>query len=151
MIADARLLQPEFVPGDVRHRDGEVNALTSGLQPIAAGRKTEPVLLYGPSGMGKTCIVRHTVDRLRKEVFDLDTQYVNCWEDYTRFKTLYRASRGSVGHSASTGSQRRATSWLTASVTPSTTRTSSSSTGSTSWRRRRCFTTSTGRAGSRWC
>jgi Cdc6-like AAA superfamily ATPase len=58
MIADARPLQPEFVPGDVRHRDGEIDALTSGLQPIAAGRKTEPVLLYGPSGTGKTCIAR---------------------------------------------------------------------------------------------
>ena len=94
MIADARPLQSEFVPGDVRHRDGEVDALTSGLQPITVGRKTDPVLLYGPSGTGKTCIARYAVDRLRKEVVDLDTQYVNCWEDYTRFKTLYRVLEG---------------------------------------------------------
>jgi len=94
MIADARPLQPEFVPGDVRHREGEVDALTSGLQPITVGRKTEPVLLHGPSGTGKTCIARHAVDRLRSEVVDLDTQYVNCWEDYTRFKMLYRVLEG---------------------------------------------------------
>jgi orc1/cdc6 family replication initiation protein len=94
MIADARPLQPEFVPGDVRHREGETDALTSGLQPIAVGRKTEPILLYGPSGTGKTCIARYAVDRLRSEVVDLDTQYVNCWEDYTRFKTLYRVLEG---------------------------------------------------------
>lgn len=94
MIADARPLQSEFVPGDVRHRDGEVDALSSALQPIIAGRKPEPVLLYGPSGTGKTCIARYAVDRLRSEAVDLHTQYINCWEDYTRFKTLYRALEG---------------------------------------------------------
>jgi orc1/cdc6 family replication initiation protein len=94
MITDARPLQPEFVPGDVRHRDGEINALTSGLQPITSGRKTDPIFLYGPSGAGKTCIARYAVKRLRSEVVDLNTQYVNCWEDYTRFKTLYRVLEG---------------------------------------------------------
>lgn len=97
MIADALPLQPEFVPGDVRHRDGEIDALTSGLQPITVGRKTEPILLYGPSGTGKTCIARYAVDELRREVVDLDTQYVNCWEDYTRFKALYRVLEGVDG------------------------------------------------------
>jgi Cdc6-like AAA superfamily ATPase len=94
MLADARPLQPEFVPGDVRHRDGEVDALTSALQPLADGGSTAPVLLHGPSGTGKTCIARHVTDRLRAEVVDLHTQYVNCWEDYTRFKTLYRLLEG---------------------------------------------------------
>lgn len=68
MIADARPLQPEFMPGDVRHRDGEVDALTNGLQPITVGRKTEPVLLYGPSGPGKTCIAHHGVDHATVEL-----------------------------------------------------------------------------------
>jgi len=94
MIVDARPLQPEFVPGDVRHRDGETDALTSGLEPVLDGRHVEPVLLHGPSGTGKTCIARHAVDRLRKEVVDLHTQYVNCWQDYTRYKVLYRLLEG---------------------------------------------------------
>jgi Cdc6-like AAA superfamily ATPase len=94
MIADARPLQPEFVPGDVRHRDAEINTLTSTLEPVLDGHHTEPALLYGPSGTGKTCIARHAVDCLRKEVVGLNTQYVNCWEDYTRFKALYRLLEG---------------------------------------------------------
>jgi len=94
MIADARPLKPEFVPGDVRHREGETDALTSTLEPILDGTHAEPVLLHGPSGTGKTCIARYAVDRLRKEVVDLHTQYVNCWQDYTRYKTLYRLLEG---------------------------------------------------------
>lgn len=98
MITDARPLQPEFVPGDVRHRDGEINALTSTLQPILNDNHAEPAILHGPSGTGKTCIARYAVDQLRKEVVNLTTQYVNCWEDYTRFKTLYRVLDG-LNHS----------------------------------------------------
>jgi len=94
MIADARPLQPEFVPGDVRHRDGEIDALTSALEPVLEGRHADPVLLHGPSGTGKTCIARYALEKLRGEVVDLDTQCVNCWEDYTRFKTLYRLLEG---------------------------------------------------------
>jgi orc1/cdc6 family replication initiation protein len=94
MIRDARVLHPEFVPGDVVHRQHEINTLTAALEPLTNGNIAEPVFLYGPSGTGKTCIARYTVEKLRETVFDLEYQYVNCWEDYTRFKTLYRILDG---------------------------------------------------------
>jgi orc1/cdc6 family replication initiation protein len=89
MITDARVLQPEFIPREVKHRDAEVNTLSSVLRPLTTGERADPAFLYGPSGTGKTCIAQFTVERLRQEVVDLNYQYVNCWEDYSRFKTLY--------------------------------------------------------------
>ncbi len=89
MITDARVLQPEFIPREVTHRDAEVNTLSSVLQPILNGHSADPAFLHGPSGVGKTCIAQFTVERLRENVVDLNHQYVNCWEDYSRFKTLY--------------------------------------------------------------
>ena len=94
MIADAHVLDPEFLPNDVVHRDGEINHLTSTLRPITDGETAEPVFLYGPSGTGKTCIVQYMLDNLREAVIALNTQYVNCWEDYSRYKTLYRILEG---------------------------------------------------------
>lgn len=95
MITDARVLQPEFVPQDVKHRPDEVSHLTDTLHPIIDGKgQPQPSVLFGPSGAGKTCIARHTVEQLREEVVDVDTQYVNCWEDYNRFKTLYQILDG---------------------------------------------------------
>lgn len=90
MIRDARVLQSQFVPDDVEHRNAEVNALSNTLKPIMDGHSGEPSLLLGPTGAGKTCIARFTVERLRENVLDIKTQYVNCWQDYTRFKVLYR-------------------------------------------------------------
>lgn len=94
MITDARVLQQEFIPREVQHRDNEVNYLSSILEPITDGQSAEPILLYGPSGTGKTCIAQFILERLRENVVELDTQYVNCWEDYTRFKTLYQLLDG---------------------------------------------------------
>lgn len=89
MITDARVLQPEFIPTEVKHRDAEVNTLSSVLRPLTDGGRADPAFLYGPSGTGKTCIAQFTVERLREQVVDVNYQYVNCWEDYSRFKTLY--------------------------------------------------------------
>ncbi|MGQ3330891.1 Cdc6/Cdc18 family protein [Halorubrum sp. FL23] len=94
MITDARVLQQEFIPREVQHRDAEVNYLSSILEPVTDGEPTEPTLLHGPSGAGKTCISQYIVEQLRGSVVELNTQYVNCWEDYTRFKTLYQLLDG---------------------------------------------------------
>ena len=94
MITDARVLQPEFVPNDVKHRSNEVSHLSDTLRPIIDGNRAETTFLYGPSGAGKTCVARYTIDRLRENVVALDHQYINCWEDHTRFKTLHRLLEG---------------------------------------------------------
>jgi orc1/cdc6 family replication initiation protein len=94
MIGDARVLQPEFVPRDIVHRTTEVNGLSTALDPVTRGGRGETTLLHGPSGVGKTCIARYMTDKLHETVLDLNTHYVNCWEDYSRFKTLYRILEG---------------------------------------------------------
>ena len=62
MIQDTRVLQPEFIPKEVAHRDAEVNHLSRTLDPLTADEPPETPLLLGPSGTGKTCIARFTVD-----------------------------------------------------------------------------------------
>lgn len=94
MITDARVLQPEFIPQEVQHRDAEVNYLSSVLDPITEGNRANPALLHGPSGAGKTCIAKFLVEQLREAVVGLNYQYVNCWENHSRFKALYRLLDG---------------------------------------------------------
>ena len=94
MIQDARVLQDEFLPKEVRHRDAEVNQLTTALEPITRESTGETTFIFGPTGAGKTCISKFAVEQLREEVVGLNTQYVNCWEDYNRYRTLYRILAG---------------------------------------------------------
>jgi orc1/cdc6 family replication initiation protein len=95
MITNARVLQQEFIPGEVKHRDAEVSHLSDTLRPLSTGDgRPTPSFLYGPSGAGKTCIARYTVNQLRENIVELNHQYVNCWEKYSRFKTLYAVLDG---------------------------------------------------------
>jgi orc1/cdc6 family replication initiation protein len=90
MIRDARVLRAGFVPREVEHRDAEVNHLSSVLEPITNGEPADTAIVTGPSGAGKTCISKFVTERLREEVLDVETIYVNCWRNYTRFRTLYQ-------------------------------------------------------------
>jgi Cdc6-like AAA superfamily ATPase len=90
MIRDARVLRAGFVPREVEHRDAEVNHLSSVLQPITDGEPADTAVVTGPSGTGKTCISQFVTERLREEVLQVEATYVNCWRNYTRFRTLYQ-------------------------------------------------------------
>ncbi len=90
MIRDARVLRAGFVPREIEHRDAEVNHLSSVLEPITNGEPADTAVVTGPSGAGKTCLSRFVTERLREEVLDVEATYVNCWRNYTRFRTLYQ-------------------------------------------------------------
>ncbi len=90
MIQDACVCQDDFFPTEVAHRDPEVNRISDAFAPITDGNSGETTFLFGPSGVGKTCLAQFVAERLREQVLDLETCYVNCWEDYNRYRTLYR-------------------------------------------------------------
>ena len=90
MIRDARVLRAGFVPKEVEHRDSEVNHLSSVLRPLADGEPAETAIVTGPSGAGKTCISKFVTERLREEALDIEATYINCWRNYTRYRTLYQ-------------------------------------------------------------
>jgi ORC complex protein Cdc6/Orc1 len=90
MIRDARVLRAGFVPREVEHRDHEVTHLSSVLAPVTEGDPAETAVVTGPSGVGKTCITRFVTEQLREEVLEVEVTYVNCWRNYTRFRTHYQ-------------------------------------------------------------
>lgn len=83
MITDARALQDGYIPHDLRHRDGQIDALASSLQPMARGLTGEDVFIFGPSGSGKTTLAKYVAEQLEQETLTLRSGYVNCISDPT--------------------------------------------------------------------
>lgn len=94
MITDARVPDEEYVPLDVPHRNAELNHLSTAFEPIERGRPGETTMLFGPTGTGKTCLAKYMLRQLRKQVGDVQTHYVNCWENYTRYRVLMEVLAG---------------------------------------------------------
>ncbi|PSQ51613.1 AAA family ATPase [Halobacteriales archaeon SW_8_65_20] len=88
MLHNSRALEADWVPRDVVHRNPEKNALRDALEPLTSGEPPQDVLIDGPSGVGKTCLSRHTVQKLEEETIDVDTVHIDCWNHSRRFRVL---------------------------------------------------------------
>lgn len=89
VIVDDRVLREDFVPSEVVHRHDEVTLLSETLEPLLYDERAEPAFLFGPTGVGKTCIARYTLEQLREQEPEVRVAYVNCWQEYSRFRVLY--------------------------------------------------------------
>jgi Cdc6-like AAA superfamily ATPase len=77
MITDPRVFDDTYLPRELPHREGEIEELSTGFGPTLAGQASEEILLSGPSGVGKTALARHTLDRLEARG-DVTSAYVSC-------------------------------------------------------------------------
>jgi len=64
------------------------------LEPLLSDGRPDPAFLFGPTGVGKTCIARYTLAQLREQEPAVRVAYANCWQEYTRFRVLYRILEG---------------------------------------------------------
>ena len=94
VVSNSRALKDEFIPKEVVHRDSELQVLADNLRPVIKGGEGIDSLLFGPPGTGKTCTARYLLRKLNQESPEVRFHYINCWENYTRFKILYEALRG---------------------------------------------------------
>jgi len=64
MITDPRVFEDEYLPRELRHREGPVEELSRAFDPALDGARADDVLIAGPSGVGKTVLARHTLGKL---------------------------------------------------------------------------------------
>lgn len=84
MIADARVLETEWVPQELHHREGQIQHLSAQLKPITHRMSAEDIIVTGPSGTGKTTIAKYVVEQLIQETMNVKSGYTNCISNSTR-------------------------------------------------------------------
>ena len=77
------------MPEALLHRDKQREKIEKTLEPMLKGYRPRPLLLYGPSGTGKTSVANDVAEQLGSESSNLKICYVNCWIDYSRFRVFY--------------------------------------------------------------
>jgi len=84
IFKDKFVLQTNYTPDTIPHRDKQIEQIASILAPCLKGEKTSNLFVYGLTGTGKTLSIQYVKDELlkrsknnRSEVF-LKIEYLNC-------------------------------------------------------------------------
>jgi cell division control protein 6 len=80
---DKSILQTNYTPGEIIHRDEQIKQVASILAPVLRGEKTSNLFLYGKTGTGRTLTVQYVKNELMKRLkkdddFKLRIEYLNC-------------------------------------------------------------------------
>jgi len=81
LFKNKQILQSNYTPEDIPHRDKEIDYIASILAPALLGQKTSNLFVYGKTGTGKTLSVQHVTNELLKRSKDnkvLKIEYINC-------------------------------------------------------------------------
>lgn len=77
------LLQINYKPEEIPHRDEQIKQIASILAPVLRGERPSNLFVYGKTGTGKTLSVQYVKDELMKRFskesdFKLRIEYLNC-------------------------------------------------------------------------
>ncbi len=83
IFKDKFLLQSNYSPDNIPHRNNEIKQIASILAPALRGERTSNLFLYGKTGTGKTLSMNYVREELLKRLkkttaFNLRIEYLNC-------------------------------------------------------------------------
>lgn len=83
IFKDKSILQNNYKPKEIYHRDDQIKQIASILAPVLRGERTSNLFLYGKTGTGKTLSIHYVQDELIKRfnkdsLFKLRIEYLNC-------------------------------------------------------------------------
>ncbi len=74
-------LSTEFLPNFLPHRETQIQEIARNLNPLTKGRKPQNTFIFGPPGIGKTCVTRFVLRELQDFASDnVDTVFINTWD-----------------------------------------------------------------------
>ena len=82
LFKDKLILQSQYTPETILHRDDQIQQLANILAPVLRGEKPSNVFIYGKTGTGKTLTAKYTTQQLKdialQKKCPLKVIYLNC-------------------------------------------------------------------------
>ncbi len=82
IFKDKSVLQTNYTPDSIPHRDKQIEQVASILAPILRGERASNLFVYGKTGTGKTLSIQYVRDELLKRAKEVDVsvriEYLNC-------------------------------------------------------------------------
>lgn len=94
IFRDVSVLSPHYVPRELPFRENQMNEIMSVLSPALRGQKPRNLIIYGPSGTGKTCTMKRVMEDFilsaKSKEHKATMHYINCRIYTSRYRILQR-------------------------------------------------------------
>jgi len=88
IFKDEQVLQSEYLPDILPHREQQIQELANNLLPASKGHNPQNTFLFGPPGIGKTAATRFVFREFEDFSERVKTIYINCWDYKTAHSIL---------------------------------------------------------------
>jgi len=82
LFKEKKVLQSTYIPGEINHRDAQINHIANILAPALRMEKPSNIFIYGKTGTGKTLAVRYLAEQMLtladNKKIPLKIIYLNC-------------------------------------------------------------------------
>jgi cell division control protein 6 len=102
IFKDEFVFEENYEPNKIFHREYEIQEVISFFKSVSEG-STDNIDLCGPTGTGKTLIIKEIIKEFQKRFQDIKIVYINCAEDNTKTKVLNKFSRKLIDNKKVTG------------------------------------------------
>ncbi|NPA38413.1 MAG: AAA family ATPase [Candidatus Nanohaloarchaeota archaeon] len=90
IIKKLEVLDENYLPEKIIGRKKELKAIALNIKPLFYGQPMINMFLHGPTGTGKTSIMRFVIEKISEEDDKIKGVYVNCWMMDTTYAVLMK-------------------------------------------------------------
>ena len=88
IFKNEQILNPEYLPELLPHREHQIERIANNLTPASTGRKPQNMFIFGTPGVGKTASVKFIFRNFEEFSDRVKTIYINTWDYNTAHAIL---------------------------------------------------------------
>ncbi|MFA6328039.1 MAG: AAA family ATPase [Candidatus Micrarchaeia archaeon] len=93
VFSDRNVLSPHYVPGTLPFRDSEIEKIMSSVVPALKNERPHNMFVYGKTGTGKTCSVKHVLIKFSEHKANARHVYMNCRMYNSRYRVIQKIAK----------------------------------------------------------
>ncbi|MCK4327232.1 MAG: orc1/cdc6 family replication initiation protein [Candidatus Diapherotrites archaeon] len=97
IFEDRNVLSPHYLPDQLPYREEEITKVMKVIAPALSQKRPSNLFLYGKTGVGKTAVVKHVMEKLdetkKKYEAQVDSIYLNCRTHNTKYQVLLKLAQ----------------------------------------------------------
>jgi len=93
VFADRNVLSPHYIPEVLPFREGEIGRIMSSVSPALQNARPRNLFIYGKTGTGKTCSVRHVMGKMGEHKSSAIPVYINCRMFNSRYRVVQKIAK----------------------------------------------------------